>query len=357
MKAVEYYIDFLEEYLAVEQRAILLDLVVKFIKEGSVKSFRYTVKIFNFLKNLLRSELETEVISKLLKIWSSVCKFFDSQSLKDILDDMKIFVDKEDGGILNSVENYLKEDCNHNIGCMKLVKIFYTTKELFCVRALPKIEANKENYTQVLLMKLSTYILRISSESLLSCGPCLSILSMALEACRKKCKYGKQDLWSHKHKEGSIKLYSPDQKETKYFDLFFSLLSSSGNEDSLNNQKFIELLKSLKPVLLCSSSLLVRFLAALKKSKVPEEDIKRLLGQCVIDCYFNHFRGAMDNIQANKYDVLISEMREARQVVETYVVNGRSQFHERVVEYLCKNFFTKLKMCSMIREAFPEQIE
>ncbi|CAC5416091.1 unnamed protein product [Mytilus coruscus] len=126
--AVEHFMDHFYRFPGAHHRTILLDLVIKFLKEKWISRsdkyyHSYATKMYQMLKRLLDSSsgFAETITVLLLENWSCVCKYFMPKDIKDILKDIEKVVEsnvfKETDQLLKLVETYLLEECVHDIEC------------------------------------------------------------------------------------------------------------------------------------------------------------------------------------------------------------------------------------------------
>ncbi|CAG2219331.1 NR1F4 [Mytilus edulis] len=280
--AVEHFMDYYHRFPGAQHRTILLNLMIKFIKEKwisrSDKYYNsYATKVYQTLKVLLSSGFAETITVLLLENWSCVCQYFMSNDIKDILKEIEKVVQrnavKDTDQLLKLVETYLMEECVHEIHCGTLVKIFYKDEKTFASRVLGKIRDNKDKYTQTLLMKLSKYVKAISPSAPFSgvSSASNSLLLMALEACSTKCK--------------TCKVVG----------------SSAMTLEKCCRERFTE-------------------------------EVRRS-NYC-------------------KLHILVDNLKEACQICEDNVTNGKLRFQERVINHLLEKFKTKEKTCEKIKAPF-----
>ncbi|XP_076101680.1 uncharacterized protein LOC143071322 [Mytilus galloprovincialis] len=360
--AVEHFMDYYHRFPGAQHRTILLNLMIKFIKEKwisrSDKYYNsYATKVYQTLKVLLSSGFAETITVLLLENWSCVCQYFMSNDIKDILKEIEKVVQrnavKDTDQLLKLVETYLMEECVHEIHCGTLVKIFYKDEKTFASRVLGKIRDNKDKYTQTLLMKLSKYVKAISPSAPFSgvSSASNSLLLMALEACSTKCKTCKVVGSSAMTLESRVQLYVPTEKELKYFLHFFEVIASSVNTNLIKTMEFLQVLQKLKIIFISSYDVMMEFINLVKKYKVQEKVIK-LLDYTIVECCRERFTEEVRRSNYCKLHILVDNLKEACQICEDNVTNGKLRFQERVINHLLEKFKTKEKTCEKIKAPF-----
>lgn len=360
--AVEHFMDYYYRFPGAQHRTILLNLMIKFIKEKwisrSDKYYNsYATKVYETLKVLLSSGFAETITVLLLENWSCVCQYFMPNVIKDILKEIEKVVQrnavKDTDQLLNLVETYLMEECVHEIHCGTLVKIFYKDEKTFASRVLGKIRDNKDKYTQALLMKLSKYVKAISPSAPFSgvSSASNSLLLMALEACSTKCKTCKVVGSSAMTLESRVQLYVPTEKELKYFIHFFEVIASSVNTNLIKTMEFLQVLEKLKIIFISSYDVMMEFINLVKKYKVQEKVIK-LLDYTIVECCRERFTEEVRRSNYCKLHILVDNLKEACQICEDNVTNGKLRFQERVINHLLEKFKTKEKTCEKIKAPF-----
>ncbi|XP_052100230.1 uncharacterized protein LOC127734425 [Mytilus californianus] len=359
--AVEHFMDHFNRFPAAHHRTILLDLVIKFMKEKWISRsdkyyHSYAAKMYQMLKRLLDSSsgFAETITVLLLKNWSCVCKYFMPKVIKDILKDIEKVVEsdvfKDSDQLLKLVETYLLEECVHDMECGTLIKIFYKDEKIFASRVLGKIRDNKDKYTQALLMKLSKYAKAISTSPPFSepSSASNSLQLMALEACSKKCRACKVVGSSI---ESRLQLYEPTEKELKYFVFFFEVIGSSVNNNLMSTIEFLQVLDKLKIIFISSYGVMMEFINLVKKYEVQEKVIK-LLEDTIVECCRERFIEEVRKSNYSKHGILVDNLIEACRLCVDNVTNGKLRFQERVVNHLLEKFKTKEKTCEKIKAQF-----